>query len=218
MTDTVYRLLREGIVNGTLPAGSKVNVDEITRSLDVSRTPVHEALAALASDGLVEVHPRRGTFVTEFTAEDYAETLDIRRALELLACESACENASEADIAALEGLMRDMEASVREGAEAGEAARVHDAKNLEFHRRIVQLSGNKRLIDMYEDLRAHLRIARAHVDATAWLGRVPTEAAEHSEIVRALKKRDVTAMKSALDAHLRRSSASLTADMTKGGA
>jgi GntR family transcriptional regulator, rspAB operon transcriptional repressor len=215
VTDTVYQVLREGIVNRTFAPGSKLNVEAIARRLDVSRTPVHEALAVLATDGLVEVQPRRGTFVAAFTPVDYAETLDVRRALEVLACETACERASEDDIASLRTLMLEMERCVAEADDAAVAARTHDAKNFEFHHHLVQLSGNRRLIAMYEDLRAHLRIARAHLDATTWLERVPIETAEHLAILEALEARDVRAMQRALDAHLRRSSDSLIADVTR---
>ena len=215
VTDTVYQVLRERIVERQFPPGSKINVDEIARQLDVSRTPVHEALAMLATDGLVEVRPRRGTFVTEFTTTDYAETLDIRRSLEVLACETAVENATEKDIAELQALVDGMPKTVTRASGPAEAARVHDAKNLEFHLKLVGLSGNRRLIDLYADLRAHLKIARAHVDATEWLSRVADETREHQEIVKALAARDVDALKAALDAHLRRSAASLIADITR---
>ncbi|HEX7040321.1 MAG TPA: GntR family transcriptional regulator [Trueperaceae bacterium] len=215
VTDTVYQVLRERIVEQQFPPGSKINVDEIARQLDVSRTPVHEALAMLATDGLVEVRPRRGTFVTEFTTTDYAETLDIRRALEVLACETACANATDADIAELQALVDGMPETVRNASSPAEAARVHDAKNLEFHLKLVGLSKNRRLIALYADLRAHLKIARAHVDATGWLARVPQETREHREIVRALARRDAEALKAALDAHLRRSAASLIGDITR---
>ena len=214
VTDTVYQVLREGIVNRVFAPGSKLNVDEIAKRLQVSRTPVHEALTVLANDGLVDIQPRKGTFVAEFTREDYAETLDIRRGLELLACETACTRATAVDIAALETLMHDMERSVTEAPDPDTAAHAHDAKNLEFHQRLVELSGNRRLIAMYADLRAHLRIARAHLNATTWLSRVPIETAEHATIIEALKARDVAAMQRALDAHLHRSSASLIADVT----
>lgn len=215
VTDTVYQVLRERIVEQQFPPGSKINVDEIAKQLDVSRTPVHEALTILATDGLVEVRPRRGTFVTEFTSHDYAETLDIRRALELLACETAREYASDDDIAELKRLVGSMEESVRAASDPAEAARIHDALNLEFHLRLVALSRNRRLIAMYSDLRAHLRIARAHVDAPEWLTRVPIETREHLDIIRALARRDVDGMKAALDAHLRRSAASLIEDVSR---
>ncbi|HZJ10776.1 MAG TPA: GntR family transcriptional regulator [Trueperaceae bacterium] len=215
VTDTVYQMLRERIVDQRFQPGSKINVDEIAKQLDVSRTPVHEALTMLATDGLVEVKPRRGTFVTEFTSKDYAETLDIRRALEVLACETVCLYATGDDITDLEKLVDNMAASVGEANDAAEAARIHDAINLEFHLRLVSLSRNRRLIAMYSDLRAHLKIARAHVDATEWQSRVPIETREHRDIIRALAKRDVTGMKSALDEHLRRSTASLIADVKR---
>jgi GntR family transcriptional regulator, rspAB operon transcriptional repressor len=213
VTDTVYEVLRERIVERALVPGSKINVDDVAKQLGVSRTPVHEALSVLASDGLVEVQPRRGTFVTEFTQRDYAETLDIRRSLELLACETACAHATDEDIRELDLLAKRMQAAVDAARSPAEAARVHDGLNLEFHRRLVHMSANRRLIAMYEDLRAHLRIARAHVDATEWFARVPTETREHAEIVRALAQRDVDATRSALDRHLRRSAASLIADV-----
>lgn len=213
VTDTVYQMLRERIVEQRFAPGSKINVDEIAKQLDVSRTPVHEALTILANDGLVEVKPRRGTFVTSFTARDFAETLDIRRALELLACETVVENASDTEIADLRRLVEQMEESVMKAPDAAEAARVHDAINLEFHNRLVRLSGNRRLIATYGDLRAHIKIARAHVDATGWQDRVPIETQEHLKIIDALASRDVAALKTALDNHLRRSANSLIEDV-----
>lgn len=213
VTDTVYQMLRDRIVEQRFPPGSKIHVDEIAKQLDVSRTPVHEALTILASDGLVEVRPRRGTFVTEFTAQDYSESLDIRRALEVLACETVVVHATDDDIADLRLLVKQMESSVVDALDSAEAARNHDAINLEFHSRLVKLSRNRRLIATYGDLRAHIKIARAHVDATGWQARVPVETQEHLNIIDALTRRDVTDLKSALDTHLRRSTTSLIEDV-----
>lgn len=213
VTDTVYQALKERIIERVFPAGSKINVDEVARLMNVSRTPVHEALSALAADGLVEVRPRRGTFVAEFTERDYAETLDLRRALELLAAEAACDNASDKDIEELGDLVARMNRAVTDAESVGEAARLHNAMNVEFHMRLVNLSDNRRLIAMYGDLRAHMKIARAHLDASDWLDRVPVETREHESIIEALKQRDVNALKLALDNHLRRSAASLIDDI-----
>lgn len=217
VTDTVYEVLREGIVEGAFAPGSKLNVDDIARRLDVSRTPVHEALAVLATEGLVEVQPRKGTFVAEFTLDDYAETLDVRRALEVLACERACARVTPSDVEELRDLMHQMERCVADAPNAAAAAATHDATNSAFHHRLVQLSGNRRLIAMYDELRAHVRIARAHIDATTWFARVPQEAAEHAAILEALAARDVAALERALDAHLRRSAASLITDVSLRG-
>lgn len=215
VTDTIYELLRERIIAGGLEPGSKINVEEVARQLDVSRTPVHEALTVLATDGLVEVRPRRGTFVTEFELGDYAETLAIRRALEMLACETICDHVGDSDVDELEALIGEMQDVARGDGDAAEAARRHDAMNLEFHLRLVHLSGNRRLAAMYEDLRAHLRIARAHVNAHDWLSRLDVETREHARIAAALAERDAEELKNALERHLTRSAASLIDDVTR---
>lgn len=215
VTDTIYQLLREKIVARELAPGSKINVDAIARQLEVSRTPVHEALTVLATDGLVDVRPRKGTFVTEFTLDDYRETLDIRRALELLAAETVCDHVSDVDVRDLRELTRSMERVVASEDDPAEAARHHDAKNLEFHLRLVRLSGNRRLVAMYEDLRAHLRIARAHLDAHEWRTRVDAETHEHHRILQALESRDASDLADALHDHLSRSASSLIDDVAR---
>lgn len=218
VTDTVYRVLRDGIVNATFAPGSRLNVEEIAQRLHVSRTPIHEALAVLATEGLVDVQPRKGTYVAAFTHQDFVETLAIRRALELLACETACERVDPDEIAELRELMSAMERAVTDTSDTEQAARTHDALNLEFHRRIVALSGNRRLISVYDDLQAHVRIARAHLSATTWRERVPIETQEHGTILAALEARRVDDMRAALDAHIRRSSVALLRDvMTREG-
>jgi DNA-binding GntR family transcriptional regulator len=163
----------------------------------------------------VDVRPRKGTFVTEFTLDDYRETLDIRRALELLAAETVCDHVGDDDVHALRALMREMERVVASERDPAEAARRHDAKNLEFHLRLVRLSGNRRLVAMYEDLRAHLRIARAHLDAHEWRSRVDTETREHGQILTALEARDASRLADALHHHLTRSASSLIDDVAR---
>ena len=215
VTDTIYQLLREKIVARDLAPGSKINVDAVARQLEVSRTPVHEALTVLAADGLVDVRPRKGTFVTEFTLDDYRETLDIRRALELLAAETICDHITDADVSELRALMRDMQRVAASQQDPAEAARRHDAKNLEFHLRLVRLSGNRRLVAMYEDLRAHLPIARAPLDACHWRPPADPETREHGRILAALEARDASQLAITLHDHLSRSASSLIDDVAR---
>ena len=213
ITDTVYQVLRDGIVTAAFPAGSRLNVEEIAKRLRVSRTPVHEALAVLATEGLVEVQARKGTFVAAFTHEDFVETLAIRRALEVLACETACERVDADEMVALRELMTAMERVATEKLDAKEAVQKHDALNLSFHSRIVALSGNRRLISVYDDLQAHVRIARARLNATTWRERLAIETKEHGAILEALEDRDVDQLRAAIEAHIRRSSAALLRDV-----
>lgn len=213
ITDTVYRVLRDGIVNAAFPAGSRLNVEEIAKRLRVSRTPVHEALAILATEGLVEVQARKGTFVAAFTHEDFVETLAIRRALEVLASETACDHVDSEAIDALREQMTAMERLATANLDAEEAVQQHDALNLEFHSRIVALSGNRRLTVFYNDLQAHVRIARARLNATSWVERLAIESREHRAILAALEARDTNRLRAEIDAHIRRSSAALLRDV-----
>ena len=218
VTDTVYQVVRENIIDRKLQPGQKLSPDALASRLGVSRTPVHEALVLLASEGLVEVVPRKGTFVSELGVQDIAETMDLRRALELLACETAIHTVRDQDVAALRQVLSDMEELVSNGPEANiDVVKTHYEKNMEFHTRLVDLSNNRLLNDIYQGLNAHLKIARAHVKADEWKRRLPQERKEHRAVLRALDARDLTRLQHALDAHLRRSKDSLIEDLTKGG-
>ena len=85
LTEQTYRAIREKILTRVLRPGQKISADEVAHALSVSRTPVMDALKRLANDGLVEILPRRGTFVTEITAESVNELFAVRIMMELFA-------------------------------------------------------------------------------------------------------------------------------------
>src|SRR6185295_5329524 len=88
-TDEVYDVLRASILDHRFRPGERLFVDQIAAHLGVSLTPVRHALQQLATEGLVEIRPRSGTYVASLTDADISETFEIRRALEYLAAESA---------------------------------------------------------------------------------------------------------------------------------
>jgi DNA-binding GntR family transcriptional regulator len=93
----------------------------------------------------------------------------------------------------------------------------HEEKNSELHRLLVECSGNRRLCDMYESLKAHLQIARIHsADAlgAAWDQRLKKEHAEHQEIVAALEARDRDRLVAALRTHINRAKEELIGTLT----
>ena len=89
----------------------------------------------------------------------------------------------------------------------------HDRLNTDFHRRIIALSRNEKLIDVYEQLNAHMKIARIHKRRTTWARRVAIEIKEHRQILRALRKRKGALLAEALSNHIERSKRVLTADL-----
>jgi len=210
ISDDVYDQIREAILERTFQPGERLSIPDLARRFDVSQMPVRQAVGRLHDEGLVDVRPRSGTFVAQAEERDIAETFDIRRALERLAAESAVVNASEADLSELDLLVEEMD-SLTTGDRVDPEG--HDRLNSEFHRRIVELSGNEKLCEMYAQLNAHLKIARVHLSSKDWGARVEREQAEHRSIVAALRARSADELADQLSRHIGRSKASLIGDI-----
>lgn len=205
--DGVYKELRHAIVSYRLKPGERLNVEELAQGLGVSLTPVRGAIQQLATEGLVEIKPRSGTFVASLTAQDVEETFQIRCALECLAAEEAVPRLSPDDLRRLKDLLKSLKRGVR--TEAEQVA--HERDNYELHQIIVQASGNRRLHEMYEALNAHIKIARVHASESNWPARLQEEQGEHEAIVAALESRDVDRVRTAMRKHVYRAKDALVA-------
>ena len=201
LTDAIYALLRERILRGVHRPGERLHVERLARSLGVSQTPIKAALAALAVEGLIQVQPRRGTFVAPLSERDISESLSIRQPLELLAADTVLAHATPRDIAVLRDLAH------RTGT-AGDVD-AHFRHNAAFHQHLIELSGNRKLAELYRQLNAHIQIARVHSRSASWHTRVPIEAAEHEAIVAAIEDGDLNALKESITRHLQRAQRSL---------
>lgn len=205
--DGVYKELRQAIVSYRLKPGERLHVEELAKMLGVSLTPVRGAIQQLATEGLVEVKPRSGTFVATLTTEDVEETFQIRCALECLAGEEASQRIDEAALRRLRELLRSLKRPVR----SEEDRRSHELDNSELHQIIVRAAGNRRLVEMYEALNAHIKIARVHASENDWPVRLRDEQAEHEAIVAALEARDADRVRAAMRKHLYRAKDALVA-------
>lgn len=208
-SDAVYEALRDAILSRVFEPGQRLHVHDLAQRLDVSLTPVKEALGRLAAEELVEIRPRSGTYVTAMSPDTVEETFQIRTALECLAAEAAVVRASDSEIERLRLLFESMgETAPREQA-------VHEQRNSEFHRWIVRCSQNRKLISMYESLNAHIQIARIHHAEADWRQRLSVEHREHAAIVAAFEARDAQAAVTALRQHLTRAADSLVRDLRR---
>lgn len=203
--DAVHAALRDAILTSVLRPGERLNIPDLAKQLDVSLTPVRNAVQLLAAEGLIEVRPRSGTFVANVSAEDVKETFQLRRALECLAAELACEAMSAREVAALRGLHRSMCKPIRDERDRAQ----HERDNVAFHLAILNASRNSKLIDANQRLNAHIQIARIHAADSAWKNRLQDESREHEEIVNAIASKDAARAVQAVRAHLDRACASL---------
>ena len=195
LAEAVLEQVRDLIVQGDLLPGSRLNERLLCERLKISRTPLREALKALAGEGLVELQPNRGARVTPLTVDKVREVFRVLSALEAVAGELACEFASDADIAEIRAMHYQMVAHYKRG-ELREYFRFNQA----IHIRLVQVGGNVTLAQTYQQLNAHVRRARylANHSPERWEKAV----AEHEAMLDALVARDPTRLKTLLAEHL----------------
>lgn len=206
-TDEVYEAMRQAILSRTFLPGERLNVEEIAAKLGVSLTPIRHALQQLATEGLVEIQPRSGTYVANLSPRDVEETFDIRCALECLAAEKAAERGGHDLVRRLRGLLAELARPLA----TAEDRQHHEQANVEFHRAIVGAAGSRKLAEMYESLNAHLQIARVHRADDDWQGRLAVEQREHEAIVAALEARDIPTLTAAVRTHILRARDALVA-------
>jgi DNA-binding GntR family transcriptional regulator len=187
--------LRDLIIQGQLAPGARLNERLLCERLGISRTPLREAIKLLAREGLVALLPNRGAQVAPLERGRLAETLEVMAALESLAGELACRNASAERIAEIRALHEEMVQMHARGDLAS-----YFRYNQAIHLKIVEASGNATLANVYRQLNANVLRARymANLSRERWDEAVR----EHERILAALEARDVPQLRRLLHDHL----------------
>jgi DNA-binding GntR family transcriptional regulator len=187
--------LRDMIVQGDLAPGTKLIERVLCERLGVSRTPLREALKTLASERLVALLPNRGAMVTPLTLATVRESFEVMGALEALAGELACRNATDTQLAEIRALHYEMLAAHARGDLA-----LYFRNNQAIHFAIVGASGNATLAATYRNLNANVRRARymANTSRERWDKAV----GEHEDMLAALAARDGARLQRLLVEHL----------------
>jgi len=193
----VAATLREEIFDGTLAPGSFVDEVALCERLEISRTPLREALKVLSAEGLVRHEPRRGCFVNEVTEQDLDEIFPVIALLEGRCAYEAASHASDADLAVLETLHQKLQAHAA-------AKRIVDyyQTNFAIHEAIITLADNRWLAQVIADLRKILKLAR--LQQLHAPGRLAQSLSEHMAVFAALKARDSEGAEAAMRTHLTR--------------
>lgn len=198
VTEQTVHAVRELILRGEFPAGSRLGEVELAERLQVSRTPVREALTHLAAQGLVELSPNRGARVASWSAQELAGVFDLRSALEPRLAALAVPAAGDTDIADLEALAEQM-------VEVGGSGPSQDLDalvplNRAFHDRLVELAGHGALAAALSGaIHAPIQLRNFHTYDEASLRR---SLAHHLEIVDAIRAGDPTWAQAVMTAHI----------------
>jgi DNA-binding GntR family transcriptional regulator len=195
--DSVLEVVRNSIIAGELSPGSQLKQNIIADELGVSQGPVREALVRLTEEGLVESIPYRGMFVKILTAKDVEEIYQIRCALEVLACTLAFQKLRQPEIVQmLEGLVE----ATSNAAEEYHIEAAVDA-DLNFHRTLVKISGNSRLLKTWDSLLAQARSVLRKLYTMDNGANIRSLAANHKIILEAIKKGDLAQVSARIEEH-----------------
>lgn len=192
--------LRDEILSGRLSRGERLVEARIAAELHVSRGPVREAFKLLRAEGLLQEEPRRGTYVVSLSPDDVRELYDLRAAVEARAARLVARSHTERGLQQL----RDGLEALAVAAAAGDVRTVSRA-DLEFHETVVRLSGNSRLLAVFQRSAPLLKTLIAldeHLYAS-----LDEIADEHRPMLEAIEQGDEEAASHRFEAHVDRAGA-----------
>lgn len=194
--EVAYRRLYDAIRDGQFRPGDRLREIDVSQQLQLSRTPVREALRKLENDGIVEHRPRIGAVIRTLSSPEIVELYEMRLVLERTAAEMAAKHASAAEIDLLIDINDQIE-KVRSDTQRAAAL------NQDFHRSIYLATRNRFLLEAARALNnALMLLGPTTLDDQA---RIQTVHAQHAEIIDAIRSSDQAAAGKAADAHLQTS-------------
>ncbi len=188
--------LRQMLVEGQIPPGAKLNERELAEVLNVSRTPLREAIKMLAAEGLVELVPNRGAIAVSLNESDVLNTFEVMAGLEAMSGEMAAQRITDAELAEIRAMHYEMMAAyTRRDLSA------YYRINATIHEAINAAAKNPVLTATYNQVNARLQALRfrSNQDGDKW----DRAMKEHDRMIEALSARDAAAMRAVLLAHLR---------------
>jgi DNA-binding GntR family transcriptional regulator len=194
---TIYAELRDELVSLARRPGDPIVEKQIAAAYGVSRTPVREAVLRLADEGLIDIFPQSGTFVSRIPTAALPEAMVIRRVLEETTARLAAERAGPAQVAELHAILRRQ----REVSARADQHAFHLADEA-FHAAISAAAGLPRVWTLVQQV-------KLQVDRVRWLtlpqkGRMPLLIKEHAAIAAAIRKHDPAEAAACMGAHLER--------------
>jgi len=197
LTEDVYSSVQALIMDHAVAPGGRINIDALARQLEVSPTPVREALARLEADGLVRKRPLAGyTAAPLLTRAEFEELVEMRLILEPPAASRAAAGTPPSDVDRLRAEADLPDPQPATEGYAGIAA--FTAQDARFHNLVAELSGNRMLYESVVRLRSHLHLFRLHFPPAHY----GVSAREHHRVVDAIAARDPERAAAAMRAHI----------------
>jgi len=200
----IYSDLRNELVSLQRRPGEVISEADIALSYGVSRTPVREAILKLSDEGLLEIFPQSGIFVSRIPLAALPEAIIIRKALETTTAQMAAEHATASQILNLHSILQRQ----REANAARDSDAFHQADEA-FHATIADIAGYPGIWTLIQQVKVHVdRYRRLTLPQVGRIGRTITE---HESILDAIEAHDPDAARSAMEFHLDRLLADISA-------
>lgn len=196
LRDVVFQTLREAILRGELKPGERLMELQLAAQLGVSRTPIREAIRMLEQEGLAVTMPRKGAEVAKMTLKGMEDVLEIREALDILACQLACDRITDEVLVTLQEKKKAFEASL----ETKDVKIIADA-DISFHDVIYEATGNPKLIALLSNLRE--QIYRYRVEYLKAVDSYPILIKEHDDIYQSLVRHNREESTAAICEHVK---------------
>lgn len=199
LTEDSYAVVRDILlVEGRFAPGAKISIEELSRELGVSRSPIWSAIARLEAEGIVEVVPRQGVFLARFDAQRVRGLFQAREGLEGMAARLAAIQATQAAMDELSALVkRQRDATVRSD------ERDYAIATQAFHSRVVALAGNEPIERMLAGIYAQMQAMCGPVAANSWVQRAEY-CDDHAALLAAFSHRDADEAEGESRRHVRR--------------
>jgi DNA-binding GntR family transcriptional regulator len=208
LRERIVESLRNAILEGTIPAGSRVAEPDLAERFGISRTPIREAFRQLESEGFLSVVPRKGAVVAPLSAKDVSDFYEVKGILEGFAARRAAGKIGKEGIARMERLNAEM----AQAASARDHRKVHDLHN-EFHEVFLDACGNDRLSQIVRSLVLQFRRFRLHL---AMPGRIEGILRQHQEIIEAFRNGDAELAESLVRKNAEYGRETLLKELAKG--
>jgi DNA-binding GntR family transcriptional regulator len=194
LSEIAYDEIKEMILSGDLNQGERIVLEKMSERLNLSITPIREALNKLAQDDLIRVTPRSSYEVISLDMKDVSEILDLREMLETFALKTAGENLTGFQVDSFRDLFQKINSS-RSYKKFVEA-------DIKFHEAIIAASKNERLWKLYSYIRNPERLLM--IPSAKIEGRIGTAIKEHLQILDAIEKKDLDLAVKKLSSHIQR--------------
>ena len=196
LRDVVFNTLRQAILRGEFKPGERLMEIQLANKLGVSRTPIREAIRKLELEGLVIMIPRKGAEVADITEKSLRDVLEVRKALEELAVQLACEKITQEELEELEQAGENFKKVLKRSKDITEVAEA----DVRFHDVIYMATDNQKLILLLNNLREQMY--RYRVEYLKREEAYPQLIAEHAAIIEYISKGEKKAATDVMCKHI----------------